>query len=153
MTIQTNDRICSVGAIGHMGGAQYAVTAAHCFQRATFLGILIGGKESGAVVIGSADFLRETTPTPSDRITSAGTSSYHGDQVLDHGCRSVARNGSGNASMSAPAALFRSHAASRAPSSVRSASAFASTSGSDVRPTRTSAWVKSIRPGRTPSSS
>jgi hypothetical protein len=27
MTIQTNDRICSVGATGHMGGAHYAVTA------------------------------------------------------------------------------------------------------------------------------
>ncbi|MFE7800516.1 trypsin-like serine protease [Nocardia sp. NPDC057440] len=33
MTIRTADRICSVGATGHMGSAQYAVTAAHCFQQ------------------------------------------------------------------------------------------------------------------------
>ncbi|MFQ6392208.1 trypsin-like serine protease [Nocardia sp. KC 131] len=33
MTIRTTDRICSVGATGHMGSAQYAVTAAHCFQQ------------------------------------------------------------------------------------------------------------------------
>ncbi|WP_431949786.1 trypsin-like serine protease [Nocardia lijiangensis] len=32
MTITTGNSICSVGATGHMGGAQYAVTAAHCFQ-------------------------------------------------------------------------------------------------------------------------
>lgn len=118
MTIHTGTRICALGATGYIGGAEYGVTAAHCYEEGKTVysagGRVIGHYEQAfgsdasiadmgfALIRLSPDTIMQAFLPGKIRINTADSAPYVGEEVCHigtgtgHTCGHITSVGNGH---------------------------------------------------------